>query len=79
MPAKAMAKGGKHEWYTWGESAAKTGFTGMTAKAGFPDVYTLAGDTITLRGPAYGRPHFIGGFTMGVTKTAGGRFKGTLS
>lgn len=75
----AMAKGKKHEWYTWAESAAKTGFTAMTSDAGFPDVYTFAGDTITLRGPAYGQPYFVGGFTMGVTKTGGGRINGTLS
>lgn len=74
-----MPTGQKHEWYTWGESAAKNGFVAMTSDAGFPDVYTFTGDTVTLRGPAYGTPYFIGGFTMGVTKTGGGRFNGNLS
>jgi len=68
-----------HEWYTWGEDAAANGFTGTTSKAGYPDVYTYTGDTITLRGKAYGQPFFIGGFTQGVTKSGGGRFKGNLS
>jgi hypothetical protein len=74
-----LSEGEKHEWYTWAESAAKTGYTGITSDVGFPDVYTQAGDTITLRGPAYGTPYFVGGFTMGVTKTGGGRIRGNLS
>lgn len=77
--AGAMGVGKKHEWYTWGETAAKTGFTGMTSDAGYPDVYTNALDTVTLRGKSYGTPYFLGGFTMGVTKTGGGRLKGDLS
>lgn len=68
-----------HEWYLSGEAAAKNGFVGTTSKAGYPDVYTYTGDTYTLRSAAVGKPYYIGGFTMGVTKTGGGRFKGNLS
>lgn len=66
-----------HEWYTWGESAAKAGFTGMTSDAGYPDVYTYTGDTVTLRNLP--NPIYIAGFAMGVTKTGGARIKGNLS
>ena len=69
-----------HEWYLAGESAAKNGFVGTTTDAGYPDTYTYTGDTYTLRSKAVGEPPmFIGGFTMGVTKSGGGRFKGNLT
>jgi len=65
------------EWYLWGESLAKTGFTGTTSKAGYPDVYTYTGDICQLRNLP--NPYFVGGFATGVTKTGGARFKGDLS
>ena len=66
-----------HEWYLWGESLQKSGFTGTTSKAGNPDSYSYTGDTITLRD--FGQPYFIGGFVDGVTKSGGGRFFGSKS
>lgn len=66
-----------HEWYLFGESTTNNGFAGIAAKAGQPDVYTIAGDTVTLRDLK--SPFFIGGIGTAETKPNGFRFKGSLS
>lgn len=77
--AQAVSKAPPYEWYLWGESAAKNGFTGVTSKAGYPDTYSQTGDTVTLRDLGGRAPWYRAGLAIGVTKTGGGRFKGSKS
>lgn len=70
---------GVHEWFLWGAAAAKNGFTATASKAGYPDTYSITGNTCQVRDISGIRAFMLGGMTGGVTKTGGGRVKGDKS
>lgn len=60
-----------YDTIVWGESAAKTGLTGVTSKGPTGIGYVIAGDEITLK--SKDRPYLLGMGVTGTSKPGGGR------
>ena len=77
--APQYARGGPdYTWVFWGEKAQNNGYSTCTALAGYPDVYTYSGNTITLD-KQRGQPWLGYGLQFSLTKPGGGYVTGNLS